>query len=77
MCGQFIPWTTDDFLTSYIGIPIFGCLYLGWKVSKKTSIHKPADVDLWSGKDIIDAAEDNYERPRPQNAIERLWLWIA
>lgn len=74
---QFLPWSVDDFLTSYIGIPIFVALYVVWKVVKRTRIHPIREIDLFSEKQFIDDAETDWLERQPRNVIERIWFWIA
>ncbi|PFH54397.1 hypothetical protein AMATHDRAFT_53372 [Amanita thiersii Skay4041] len=56
----FIPFKTDTFITSYIGIPIYGCLWVGYKVIYKTKPIASKDVDLVSGLRSIDEEEERY-----------------
>ncbi|KAK7890522.1 hypothetical protein LTR67_007730 [Exophiala xenobiotica] len=47
-------WNTRNFISAYIGIPIFFTLYLGWKLVNKTKIVRIQDIDLWTGRvDVI------------------------
>ncbi|KAI9784564.1 MAG: hypothetical protein M1839_001786 [Geoglossum umbratile] len=75
--GVFIhgKWSVSDFLTSYIGVPIFFGLYTFWKVFKRTKAHPSADVDLYSGKAEIDA--EVWPEQIPRNWVEKVWFWIA
>lgn len=62
---------------SYIGLPIFACLYGGYKVFYRTR-QIPADkVDLVTGLKAIDDAEERYlleEKARgPQSFVGKLW----
>jgi len=50
-----------SFITGYLGIPIYICLYIGHKVVRKTRVIHPKSSDLYSGKDIIDEEEVAYE----------------
>ncbi|BFZ59132.1 hypothetical protein YB2330_000135 [Saitoella coloradoensis] len=43
-------WDTSVFITSYVGIPIYICLYLFWKVTKRTKWKKLSEIDLVSGR---------------------------
>ncbi|EEB91985.1 hypothetical protein MPER_09568, partial [Moniliophthora perniciosa FA553] len=65
MCfDTFIPWTTDDFITSYIAIPVFIVLFIGYKLAKKTRMYKPEEVDLVTGLREIDEEEMKFEEKR-------------
>ncbi|TKA67727.1 hypothetical protein B0A49_08091, partial [Cryomyces minteri] len=68
-------WSVDDFVTAYVGIPIYFAFFLFWKIFKRTSWVKPADADIWTGK----AALDNEVWPEqiPRNIFEKIWFWIA
>lgn len=35
-------------------------MIFGWKVIKKTHGPKPEEADLWTGKDVIDADEQEW-----------------
>ncbi|KAJ7172527.1 dicarbixylic amino acid permease [Mycena filopes] len=73
----FMPFKSDTFVTSYIGLPIFACLFFGYKFFYGTR-KIPADrVDLVTGLKAIDEAEQQFlleEKARgPQSFIGRLW----
>ncbi|CAH0046502.1 unnamed protein product [Clonostachys solani] len=53
-------WDTASFVTGYLGIPIFLVLIFGYKIVYKTKGYKPQEVDLFSGKDIIDREEEEF-----------------
>lgn len=68
-------WSVTDFLTAYIGIPIYFGLYIFWKVFKREPFVKAAEADLWSGKAALDA--QHWPERVPRNFAERVWFWIA
>ncbi|OQU96570.1 hypothetical protein CLAIMM_02634 [Cladophialophora immunda] len=68
-------WSTQSFITAYIGLPIFFSMYLFWKFFKKTSLIKPAEADLWTGKAALDAQV--WPQPIPRNFLEKMWFWIV
>jgi amino acid transporter len=70
--GKF---NVTDFLTSYIGIPIFFIFFFGWKLIKRTKPHKASEVDLYTGKAAIDA--EVWPDQVPRNMLEKIWFWIA
>ncbi|KAI0003570.1 proline-specific permease [Xylariaceae sp. FL0662B] len=72
--GKF---SAKTFLPPYIDIPIFACLFLGYKFIKGTSFIKLSDMDLWSGKATIDSLEGTWPKVEPRNFLERIWFWIA
>ncbi|VUC32763.1 unnamed protein product [Clonostachys rosea] len=53
-------WDTASFVTGYLGIPIFLACIFGYKIVYKTKGYKPEEVDLFSGKDIIDREEEEF-----------------
>jgi len=65
----------QGFITDYIGVPIYFGLYLFWRLLKRTHFHKPADVDLYTGKAALDAVV--WPDRVPRNILERIWFWIA
>lgn len=68
-------WSVDDFLTAYVGIPIYFGLYLFWKVIKRTRSVNAAEADIWTGKAALDA--EIWPEQVPRNILERIWFWIA
>ncbi|KAJ5088935.1 Amino acid/polyamine transporter I [Penicillium argentinense] len=70
-------FTAKTFVPPYIDIPIFACLFLGYKFIKGTTVVKVKDMDLWSGKEEADELESTWEEPKPRNFLERIWFWIA
>ncbi|KAK4959518.1 hypothetical protein LTR66_013085 [Elasticomyces elasticus] len=68
-------WSVNDFITAYIGIPIYFALFLFWKIFKRTSFVKPAEADIWTGKAAVDA--EVWPDQLPRNFMERVWFWIA
>ena len=73
----FNEFNATDFLTAYIGIPIFFALYAFWKVFKRTRFIDPAEADITTGKAILDEADAHWPEQIPRNIIERIWFWIA
>jgi len=57
--GVFLGNTFDyqNFITGYLGIPLYLLMIFGWKWFKKTKGVKPHEADLWTGKDVIDRDE--------------------
>jgi amino acid transporter len=37
----------------------------------------PEEADITTGKAEIDAQEDAWEDPKPRNALEKFWFWLA
>ncbi|KAH7268818.1 amino acid permease/ SLC12A domain-containing protein [Fusarium solani] len=70
-------WDVADFVSAYVNIPIFFSLYIFWKLFKKTKFVSPEEADITTGKAEIDAQEDAWEDPKPRNALEKFWFWLA
>ncbi|KAL7624798.1 hypothetical protein AAE478_004012 [Parahypoxylon ruwenzoriense] len=65
------------FVPPYIDILIFACLFLGYKLVKKTRFVKLSAMDLWSGKIEIDRLEGTWPEVKPRNFLEKIWFWVA
>ncbi|KIM68240.1 hypothetical protein SCLCIDRAFT_1209652 [Scleroderma citrinum Foug A] len=59
----FWRFNASDFFSAYINIPIFLGLYLLWKISKKTEMWIPEDMDFDSGIPTLEETELPYRRP--------------
>jgi len=68
-------WKYKDFITDYIGVPIYFGLYLFWRVFKRTHFRKASEADLYTGKAALDAIV--WPERLPRNLLERIWFWIA
>ncbi|KAJ7046731.1 dicarbixylic amino acid permease [Mycena alexandri] len=73
----FMPFKSDLFVTSYIGLPVFAILFVGYKYFYQTR-KIPADkVDLVTGLQAIDEAEQRFlleEKSRgPRSFVGRVW----
>ncbi|KAJ7156024.1 dicarbixylic amino acid permease [Mycena crocata] len=73
----FLPWKADSFVTNYVGLPVFAVFYFGYKFYYGTR-KIPADkVDLFTGLQAIDEAEQRFimeEKAKgPQSLVTRLW----
>jgi len=73
----FIPFTTDVFVTNYIGLPIFFFLWLGYKLWYKTKVIPPHEVDLVTGIRQIDEEEEKFLAEEatkgPRTTLGKLW----
>ncbi|KAB2569444.1 Dicarboxylic amino acid permease [Lasiodiplodia theobromae] len=49
-----------NFITGYLGIPLYIIMIFGWKWWHKTEGIKASEADLWTGKDIIDREEQEF-----------------
>ncbi|KAJ5550303.1 Amino acid/polyamine transporter I [Penicillium sp. DV-2018c] len=62
-------FSAKSFIPPYIDIPIFACLFLGYKIVKRTSFVKKEDMDFWSGKEEADELESTWVEPKPRNFL--------
>ncbi|KAK7054938.1 amino acid transporter [Paramarasmius palmivorus] len=71
----------DTFVTSYIAIPTFVVMYIGYKVFRKTTVHPISEVDLVTGLKEIDEEERRYlaqhkaeaEARGPRTRWQKIW----
>lgn len=77
--GKKAVFNTDQFVTTYLGIPLYFIMFFGYKFIMKTSWIRPEDADLYSGKARIDAEEEEFlaqEQARkgaPETKGERIY----
>jgi amino acid transporter len=58
--GDFGNEKYKNFITGYIGIPVYLGMFITHKVFLKTKGVKPHECDFYTGKDIIDAEENAF-----------------
>ena len=73
----FEPFSYKDFITDYIGIPIFFLLFAGWKLIKRTKFIPSSEADIFTGKAAMDAADAHWPPIIPKNALEKFWFWLC
>jgi amino acid transporter len=75
----FDSWSPEfnvtNFLTAYLGIPIFFGLYIFWKVFKGTKLIPTWEIDIYSGKSALDSIQ--WPEKEPSNIFEKFWYWLA
>ncbi|CAK1364308.1 Dicarboxylic amino acid permease [Cercospora beticola] len=67
-----------NFITGYLGIPLYLIMIIGWKYIKGTKQAKPEEADIWTGKDVIDADEQEWlakEAADRANGKNGNWLY--
>jgi len=69
----FIPFTTDTFITSYIAIPTFIILYIGYKLYYRTTKIAPENVDLVTGLQAIEEDEAKYKLEQEAMGPQTRW----
>jgi len=70
-------FNVNNFITAYVGIPIYFGLYLFWKLFKRTRWVPSAEVDIQTGKAALDAADAHWPERIPRNVLEKIWFFIA
>ncbi|RPB24367.1 dicarboxylic amino acid permease [Terfezia boudieri ATCC MYA-4762] len=55
-------FNAKNFVTGYLGIPLYLIMIFGYKILMKSPPIKPEEVDLFSGKDRIDKEEEEFLR---------------
>ncbi len=73
----FMPFKTDTFITSYIGIPVFIVCYVGYKLYYRTKQIPPEHVDLVTGLESINEEEERFVAAQaalgPRTRLQRIW----
>lgn len=62
---------TKNFVTGYLGIPLYLIMIFGYKWWTKCQGVKPHEADLWSGKDIIDREEEEFLAAKAAKRAEK------
>jgi amino acid transporter len=70
--GNYGNFDYKNFITGYLGIPIYLIMFCGYKILHKTKIHKPLTVDLFSGKQEIDDEENVFSAMQNEKVSESL-----
>lgn len=73
-----------NFITGYLGIPLYLIMIFGWKFYHKTQGVQPKTADLWTGKDEIDREEQEFlaqqaakrKHPNERGFYERFVSWL-
>ena len=53
-------FSASNFVTGYLGIPLYLILLVGWKVMKRTKPVNPEEADFFTGKESIDEEEKEF-----------------
>jgi len=73
----FIPWNAANFVTSYIGLPIFFLLWAGYKLLYRTKTIPADKVDLVTGLRAIDEEEAQFLAEEaakgPRTRLGKIW----
>ncbi|TGZ80907.1 amino acid permease [Ascodesmis nigricans] len=63
------PFDSTSFVVSYILLPVFVIFYFGYKYWNKTTIVKLADIDLMSGRRVV---EEEISKPQSNDLLSRV-----
>lgn len=69
--GSWGNFDYKNFITGYLGIPLYLILIFGYKFWTKTKGVKPEEADLWSGKDVIDREEEEFLAAKAARKAEK------
>ncbi|KAK7415133.1 hypothetical protein QQX98_006077 [Neonectria punicea] len=61
--ASFTPWNVENFFSNYTMQLVAPCLFISWKLLKRTKWRKPHEVDLVWERPIIDAYEATFTEP--------------
>lgn len=65
-----------NFITGYLGIPLYLILLFGYKFVKKTKGIKPHEADLFTGKDVFDRDEEYWKAVEHEKDAKRDGSWF-
>ncbi|EME45076.1 hypothetical protein DOTSEDRAFT_149893 [Dothistroma septosporum NZE10] len=66
-----------NFITGYLGIPLYLIMIVGYKFTQKTHKVMPETADLWTGKDAIDRDEQEWiEKEAAEKAMGKNGSWL-
>lgn len=64
--AAFFPvFDVRNFVTQYIGLPIFILLWVGWSIFAKSKFIKASEMDLQTGVRELHDVEDEYDEEKP------------
>ncbi|KAJ7032384.1 amino acid permease/ SLC12A domain-containing protein [Mycena alexandri] len=67
-------WDVSDFIIAYINLPIFGILYVVYKVVRKSKVVAPKDMDFHSNVPPPETLD--YDEPEPISIGAKLLAWL-
>uniref|UniRef100_A0A8H7K2R5 Amino acid permease/ SLC12A domain-containing protein n=1 Tax=Bionectria ochroleuca TaxID=29856 RepID=A0A8H7K2R5_BIOOC len=62
-------WNARDFVSAYIGIPLFAALFIGCKVAKKTKMVPISEIDIDTGRVT---EEEGEIAPQNRNRVQKI-----
>lgn len=67
--GTYGKWDYKNFVTGYLGIPLYLIMIFGYKFIYKNSGLRPEEADLFTGKDKIDREEAEFLRRQEEKGV--------
>lgn len=66
-----------NFITGYLGIPLYLILIFGYKLVMKSERLRPETIDFYAGKDKIDKEEEEFlaAQAAKKNGVEESWFY--
>lgn len=61
--SSFTPWSVSNFFSNYTMQLVAPCLFIFWKVFKKTRYVRPHELDLVWERPVLDAYESSFTNP--------------
>lgn len=74
--GSYGSFDYKNFITGYLGIPLYLILIFGYKFVKKTKGIKPHEADLFTGKDVFDRDEEYWKAVEAEKYDKRDGNWF-
>lgn len=68
----------ENFITAYLGIPLYLIMIFGYKFIMKTKGIPPEEADIWTGKEEIDRQEEEFlaqQAAKKGNASDANWFY--
>lgn len=53
------PFSVDDFVINYILLPVFALFVLGYKFWHRTKLVSLKEMDIWTGRRVLEAREED------------------
>lgn len=77
--GTHPKFDTSTFVTTYLGLPLYIIMIVGYKIIMKSKLIRPEEADLYGGKARIDAEEAEFlarqaeKRGGPETKLEKIY----